>query len=782
MRNPPKQVNASLIVGLLLVSMSLTNLFAGEKPLYFQSLETDTKPLVRPVRTDEAPNIDGNLNDGIWQQIDPVETFIQTVPVEGAFATEATEVYIAYDSEHIYVGIYAHYADQALVRANRVDRDQTGDDDTVSLFFDTFNDQQRAYQFTVNGYGVQSDALVNPSGLRNRSGSSVSGRSRGGGIEADETGIPEGDISWDALFTSAGVFVDDGWTVELAIPFKSLRYPSVSSGASHRWGFQIVRLIKGKDETAVWAPISRAIAGFHRQMGILEGFEDLSTSRNLEILPTVSAFRVGSLDAASGMFLETDVAEAALNVKYGLTSNLTADFTVNPDFSQIESDLPQIEVNQRFPLFFPELRPFFLEGQEIFNVFAPINVLHTRTILDPRYGAKLTGKLGDTAVGVLVTDDEAPGKRDDPRDPAFGKTAKILVGRARYDLYAESYIGGTVTDREFLDSYSRVVAADGMFRIGAANRFNFFFAKSWHRDEETIERDGEQLGFFFSHRGRNLNITSGYGGTSPNFRTDTGFVRRVDQRQGMINVGYLWWPESWVVNWGPQVNYGRGYDFRGVLQDENVGGGIDFTFARNIRVGMSTERAMERFLQVDFWKWTQNITVDVNTSRTVGFVGGITWGDSISYSEHPFLGRARGASVTAIVRPLSRLQSQINMEISRLDNPVGNVEVFDVKILRTLTTYQFTDRLLIRNILEVNSFDKTFGANILLTYRVNSGTAFYLGYDDHYQQRIHHDPFGADDEFQGHGGIGLNQLYSPTQAYQRTNRAFFAKFSYLFRI
>ena len=156
------------------------------------------------------------------------------------------------------------------------------------------------------------------------------------------------------------------------------------------------------------------MAGFLTQMGLLDGLTNLSTSRNLEILPTLTAIRYGSLDASTGSFEEATQPEGALNVKYGVTPNLTADFTYNPDFSQIESDTPQIEVNQRYPLFFPELRPFFLEGQEVFTLPGQINLLHTRTIVDPRYGAKLTGKVGNTTLGILVANDEAPGKTGRP--------------------------------------------------------------------------------------------------------------------------------------------------------------------------------------------------------------------------------------------------------------------------------------------------------------------------------------------------------------------------------
>ena len=722
------------------------------------------QPVVSAVRIDEPPTIDGQLADDVWRRAAHLSDFVQTAPVEGAAASEATDVYLAYDGENLYVGIRAGYASPGLMRANRSDRDQIAEDDTVSLFFDPFRDRQRAYQFTVNGFGVQGDAILNSTGLRNRTQRRALGSQGRGPSDTPPSGIPEGDISWDALFVSAGVPSADGWTAELAIPFKSLRYPAVGAGETHRWGFQVSRAIRGKDETVVWSPVSRDIAQFLAQMGVIEGLSDLSTGRNLEILPTVTAFRLGALDTA-GAFVDDDVAEAGLNVKYGISSDLTADFTVNPDFSQIESDLPQIDVNQRFPLFYPELRPFFLEGQEIFNVFAPITPIHTRTIVDPRYGGKVSGKVGRSSVGVLFADDEAPGKRDDRSDPAFGRTANVAIGRARFDLYPESFVGATFTNRGFMDSYSRMAAFDSNMRLGATNRWNVFLSQAWHRDEEGVERVGQTMGTFFNHVGRNVNFSAFYGGASPDFRIDTGFVRRVDDKRMFANLAYRWWPEHWLVNWGPRVRYGRNYSWDdNVLMDETVGGGLDFTFARNVRLGLSAERALERYGGIDFWKWNHGVDFDVNASRRIALVGSFSWGESIRYGGMPFLGRGRLGSLTAIFRPVSRLQSQLNVELSRLEDPRTSTLVFDIQVLRALTTFQFTERLLLRNILEHNSFDRTLDGNLLLTYRVNSGTVFYLGYDGHYQQEDRLDP-----------------VRFLTQRYRRTNRAIFMKISYLFR-
>ena len=720
------------------------------------------QPVVTPIRVEEPPGIDGLLDDETWRGAARLSTFVQTTPVEGAAASEPTEVYIAYDGENLYVGVRARYADTGLMRANRADRDQIAEDDTVSLFFDPFRDRQRAYQFTVNGFGVQGDAILNSTGLRNRTQRRAIGARGGGPSGAPPSGIPEGDISWDALFVSAGTPSDDGWTAEMAIPFKSLRYPAVDEGESHRWGFQVSRTVKGKDETVVWSPLSRNIAQFLAQMGVLEGLADLSTSRNLEILPTVTALRTGSLNAA-GAFIENDVTEAGLNLKYGISSDLTADFTINPDFSQIESDLPQIDVNQRFPLFYPELRPFFLEGQEIFNVFAPITPIHTRTIIDPRYGGKVSGKVGRSSLGLLFADDEAPGKRD-PSDPAFGQTANVAIGRARFDLYPESFVGATFTNRDFMDSYSRMLAFDSNMRLGATNRWNVFLSRSWHRDERGVERRGEMMGTFFNHVGRNVNFSAFHGGTTPDFRIDTGFVRRVDDKRLSTNLSYRWWPEHWLVNWGPRVRYGRNYSFENVLMDENVGGGLDFTFARNVRLGLSADRALERYGGLDFWKWNHGVDFDVNASRRIALVGSFSWGESIRYIGMPFLGRGRLGRLTAIFRPVSRLQSQLNVELSRLEDPRTATLVFDIQVLRALTTFQFTERLLLRNIMVYNSFDGTLDGNLLLTYRVNSGTVFYLGYDGHYQQEDRLDP-----------------LRYFTERYRQTNRAIFTKISYLFR-
>ena len=735
---------------------------------------------VRPVRTQTPPNVDGRLDDAVWQDAIRITDFVQQQPVDGAPATEETDVFLAYDNSNLYLAFHVKYQDPGIMRANRVDRDQAGrGDDTISVYFDTFVDQQRAYVFSVNGYGVQGDSIIGGTGGGGFGGFGGGGRGRGGG--GRRGGVPRGDRSWDALYSSGGQPVEDGFTAEMAIPFKSLRYPARGRDVPHTWGFQIVREIRGKDETVVWSPVSRDVAGFLPQMGVLDGMNGLSTSRNLEIQPTFTGVRFGSFDEDLDKVVDGDAKpEGGVNLKYGVTSNLTADFTINPDFSQIESDRPQVEVNQRFALFFPELRPFFLEGAEIFQIQAPVTVVHTRTIVDPLYGGKLTGKAGKTTIGVLYANDEGASLGiDDPLAPGFDQSAQTFVGRVRYDLYPESFIGAVFTDREYLDGFSRLAGIDSNFRVGNTHSAGFRALRTDHVDGDGLQTDGYVLDAGFRKRGRNLSYSLDASALSPDFKTDVGFVRRTDQRLVDTSLGYQWWPQTWLISWGPEVRYGRSYDFDDILEDENFRTSVSANFAKNIRYNFNVSRDLERFGGIDFDKRSYGMFGNVNTSQIISFGLGLNWGDGVYFDDvNPFLGRQSSLFTFINFRPVSRFSSNININNSRFTDPNGffipglndgerdeNGLIFNVNIFRALSTYQFTDRLLFRNITEFNTFDETIGLNFLVTYRVNSGTAFYIGYDDHYRQMEQFD----------------DQVNITDQGYRQTNRAIFTKIQYLFR-
>ena len=500
-------------------------------------------------------------------------------------------------------------------------------------------------------------------------------------------------------------------------------------------------------------------------MGVLEGLTDLSTSRNLEILPTVTAVQAGSLDRQTGSFDEGSAdGEAGFGVKYGVTPDLTADFTFNPDFSQIESDRPQIETNQRFALFYAEQRPFFLEGQEIFSTATPVNLVHTRTIVDPRYGGKLTGKLGSTSLGVVVANDEALGRLDDPLDPAFGQNTQFFLGRARYDLYPQSYVGAIVTAREFGDDYSRVAGVDGRFRLGQTHNLSFVAVASENQDEVEGRLSGPVFEFDFNRQGRRLGYRVSHSRIDPDFRTATGFVPRVDVQRTTATASYKWWPEATLVNWGPTFTYLRNYNHAGVLEDEHVQGQVDLEFQRNVRFSGTLNRTLERFGSIDFRKNGYSVYL-VMSGRILSVVPSFNWGDGVFFSDEPFLGRSTGGNLIVIFRPTSRLRTDFRAVFSRFVDPRDDSEVFDVKILRNRLTYQFTDRFLLRHILEHNTSSRTLGNNLLLTYRINTGTVVFVGYDDRYQQ----------------GSRIRDAMFPTTSRFERTNRAVFTKVSYLFR-
>ena len=365
---------------------------------------------------------------------------------------------------------------------------------------------------------------------------------------------------------------------------------------------------------------------------------------------------------------------------------------------------------------------------------------------------------------MVVVNDEAPVRRDDQLDPVFGRNAQFFLSRARYDIYAESHLGAIVTAREFGDDYNLVAGVDGRFRLGRTHRLSFLAVRSEHQDELEGRLSGPVVEFDFRREGRNLGYSVSHSTIDPDFRTETGFVPRIDMQQTIARASYKWWPEGMLISWGPSLTYLRNHNHGGVLEDEQAHGQVDFELQRNVRFSGTFNRALERFGSVDFRKNGYSV-YGVVSHRLGSVVATANWGDGVFFNENPFLGRATGESFSLSMKPMSRLRTQFRGIFSRFVDPRSDAEVFDVKIFRTRSTYQFTDRLLLRHILEHNTSARTVGNNLLLTYRINTGTVAFLGYDDRYQQ-----------------GSRIDDLLFPTTTrLERTNRAFFTKLSYLFR-
>jgi hypothetical protein len=270
----------------------------------------------------------------------------------------------------------------------------------------------------------------------------------------------------------------------------------------------------------------------------------------------------------------------------------------------------------------------------------------------------------------------------------------------------------------------------------------------------------------FNRSGRHLEYSVRHNNYSPDFFTDTGFIRRNDIQQTSLNTSYTFRPEGAVNNWGPRAQFERNYDHRGVLQDEQIELGLNARFARNVGVRAQASRELERYEEIDFRKNRYSLNGDANFSSRVSFGGGWDWGDGIRYVDDPFLGRSSGGHFSVTARPTSRLEANLSINLSRFRDlrDVEQKDEFSVEIYRTRVTYQFTDRLQLRNILELDTYDRKFGVNLLLSYQINSGTVFFVGYDDRQQ-----------------AAVNINDEVFDTTRVIPTSRSFFMKFSYLFR-
>ena len=349
-----------------------TSLYVGSE----RQLDVD-RPWVPAV----SIRIDGRLDEADWAEAPVLTGFTQYDPLEGVDASERTDVRLLMTNDAIYFGIHA-FDRSGGVRATLSERDEFGfSDDYVRILLDTFNDQRRAYVFTVNPLGVQADGIW------------VEGRGgRGDPI----------DWSPDFLWESDGQVGSDGYTAEIRIPLKSLRFADTEV---QDWGLQVIRQIQRTGYNESWAPVSGEQANRLAQAGRIRGLRDLERGMFLEINPVVTGTRQGSWDSdLSRLERAPSTGDFGLNLSYGITSNLTLDGTYNPDFSQVEADAGQIAVNERFALFFPEKRPFFLEGADIFSM--PKQLVYTRSIVNPVAAAKLSGKVGGFSLAYLGAVDD----------------------------------------------------------------------------------------------------------------------------------------------------------------------------------------------------------------------------------------------------------------------------------------------------------------------------------------------------------------------------------------
>lgn len=486
-------------------------------------------------RFETAPAIDGQLNDEVWRGAAVFGDFVQTQPGDNVQPSHPTEVMMGYDSKNLYIAFHVKQ-DRDKVRATVSRRDNIFDDDYIGVYLDTFNDQRQAYTLFFNPFGIQAD------------GTMTEGRGE--------------DYSVDIVMESKGVLTPDGFTIEAAIPFKSLRY---EAGKDKQWGIHIFRRVKyANAELDSWMPKDRSKSGSLNQAGHITGMDGIETTRQLEINPSFTLSESGrrsrytfNNDPAGRYVNDGLKGEFGVTAKFSLTPTTTLDFAYNPDFAQVEADAPVTTANQRFPIFFAEKRPFFLERIDIFR--SGLNVVNTRAIVDPDIAAKLTGRQGKNTFGVMYASDNAPGNysKDERQDlleclirresnPGLpcrnerfmDKNAGIGVLRYKRDIGKENSLGLFATSYNFVDEHNYTGGVDGRYRfnektvgdfqvIGTHSRTDDFYNPDTDR---FAYRTGNGLGyrFYLERSDRNLYMNYMAEGRSNYYRAKVGFTPRTD--------------------------------------------------------------------------------------------------------------------------------------------------------------------------------------------------------------------------------------------------------------
>ena len=486
-----------LVIGFFFLSFSFDAVFAQQSARSSDTAGSSSSsgkislpaekrnPVVIPF-AGQAPVIDGRIDDDIWKKGALFADFYQTSPGDNIAPSRQTEVYMLYDREHVYIA-FKCLDDKDKIRATVARRDGVFSEDNVRIWLDTFDDQRRAYVLGFNPLGIQQDGIFTE-GLQ-------------GGA----------DYSIDIVMESKGVIEEWGWSVEVKIPFKSLRYVA---GPGKRWGFNVARNIdRFNDEFNSWMPDDRSIAGTLVKHGRITGFDDIKAERTIEVTPSVTASQTtrrvptiplsertpGFLDP--GRYVHQSIkGDFGVTLKYTLTPNITLDAAINPDFAEVEADAPVVRANQRFPIFFEEKRPFFLEGSEIFRT--PLQVFYSRTIVDPDLAAKITGKSGRTSFGFLLASDSAPGNYSENErneifirpaiDEFLDKSALFGVLRLKRDVGKDSEIGLLMTTRLFPEQKNILLSSDGRFKL--TDRLVFVYqAVGTHTKRCFFENDFEPL-------------------------------------------------------------------------------------------------------------------------------------------------------------------------------------------------------------------------------------------------------------------------------------------------
>jgi hypothetical protein len=696
-----------------------------------------------------------------------ITNFIGRLPVDDVPSSEPTEVYLGYDSANLYSVFLCFDTHPEGMRARRPSRDAIFEDDSVTIQLDTFHDQQRAYSFGVNAGGIQGDAVW----------------TEGQGW----------DPNFDTVYRSEVKRTPRGYIAFLAVPFHSMRFPTAPA---QEWGILLNRYIARTREDTFWPRYTQRIQGRTNQMGTLDGLKEISSGKNFQIVPYTAFVNSKLLETNPGsptVFKQHDAEfRGGMDLKSVWRDKLTFDLTANPDFSQVEADDPQVLVNQRFEVFFPEKRLFFLENSSYFQT--PIQLLFTRRIVKPDAGARITGKLGNYGIGLLFSDDRATGEKLPADDPNSDRRAFTNVARITRDIRPQTYVGTAIVQHKFGDEENLAAGADTLIKLPGNWRANSQVVVSRTKDNRfTPAATGEALYGGLFEDSQHWVAHFEWDERSPSFRADAGFIPRVDYR-GLTNLlQYNFRPQnSKLVRWGPILGTSGTWDYSGQRLDWLVTPEWQFEFKRNTILDGWGEFGGVGLRPIDFSSLTSNreyqwrnfggrisstpvnsLSFDVSfrTRRVVNF---------FPAAGPPVNVDSMYGTATIGLRPSAGLTIDNTYLFTQLEDQHSNQSVFNDHIMRSRWLYQFDQKWSLRFTVQYNALivnpaltslpkTKQLNGDILLAYRPSPGTAFFAGYNYDVQN---YDPLAV--------GM-LPPLARLNRGLINDGRVLFVKVSYLFR-
>lgn len=691
------------------------------------------------IESHQVPRIDGEikidafLDEAGWETALVLDLSVEVQPGENIAPPVRTQVLLCYGEHHLYAAFRAFDPDPSKIRARYADRDGLWDDDWVALVLDTFNDARRSFDFFVNPLGIQADMI----------------ETTGGGDSPQ----------WDAIWDSAGRIDAEGYIVEIAIPFSSLSFQP--SKGDQTWAIDAVRSYPRNVTHKIGLfPRDRSNNCYLCQADHVEGFAGADPGHNLEITPTLSAIRTEERSPfPEGPFETTDSrVEAGITAQWGVTPNLNLSATINPDFSQIEADAAQLDINTQFSLFYPEKRPFFLEGLDYFQT--PITAIYTRTLADPAWGVKAAGKIGRSAVGFFSVRDDVtnllfPGPEGSSATSVDASSTGTVL-RYRYDVGKSSTVGGMITSREGDGYHNRLYGGDVDLRLtptdtvrlqvlGSETQYPLEISQVFDQPEDKFT--GHAIDFLYIHQTRSFEVYGKYQEISPGFRADLGFVPQAGF--AFYDTGYLYtWQQDDPKHWYNKIKVWLGYERTEDSDRETLrsapgtfveyNGPLQSSFFALVYYGKQT------YLGTEYDDRTINSSFNIFPTGNIKLGLRVLAGDRIDYAH------ARPGERLRLVPSIEWFAGRhLNLDFSHIyeefDVDVGRLYTANLSELRTV--YQFNRRAFVRLILQYADYNyvvenysqprdpefKHLLTQVLFTYKVNPRTALYLGYSDNHQ-------------------------------------------------